>query len=188
MTITCSYFLYCILKIIMYINYNKIGKMKKIYLLIGYPGMGKSTLSNNQTLPVICYDKCIRNKERQQLKLNNYDYCLKLINDSSENIILFDFTNTNLKRAFEKFKDFDLVLVIMNTSKEKWKKNLLKRNKKYDIETVLPNIDIFYNKFIKLKETISKTDYKKIYITDEFMDSILESKEKINLEDITNVK
>ena len=141
--------------------------------MVGIPGMGKTTLTNKQKMPVIHFDK-LRNDRPHG---NMFEYCEQHIRALNEACV-YDNAHHNIRILLDslyRYRDYDITLVVMNISKNQWHKNILKRNNTMDRHE-FTNEDIiekFFNDFEQVKKYISITKYRKIYITDYIMDKVV---------------
>lgn len=145
--------------------------MKKLYLMVGQPGMGKTTLTNKLKIPVIHFDDKTKMKTGSHMR----EYAEERIRNNKTPCVL-DYTNATFDALLDslyRYRDYDITLVVMYISKERWKNNLIKRNKKFDIDVLLKDIDDWYEKFEQIKKYISITKYRKIYITDNIMEKVV---------------
>lgn len=92
---------------------------------------------------------------------------------SSNKIGVLDNTHRTLPsllESLERYKDYDITLVVMDVSKDRWLKNIISRNIKYYFDDNERNKA--YKNFRQIVNWVKESNYPKIFITDEYSDKV----------------
>ena len=145
---------------------NKGFIMPKIYILCGFSFSGKTTWANRSGLKAFHYDKMKYFDYRGGRKIA--DFMEDEIRKYNKDCVLdhTNFCEKSMKSLCERYKDWDITLVIFDISFEQLLRN--RENSDRHVHKKFPNLVPRFAKFREEVEKVKKLPYYKIILTDSY--------------------
>lgn len=145
---------------------NKGFIMPKIYILCGFSFSGKTTWANRSGLKAFHYDKMKYFDYRGDRKIA--DFMEDEIRKYNHDCVLdhTNFCEKSMKSLCERYKDWDITLVIFDISFEQLLRN--RENSDRHVRKKFPNLVPRFAKFREEVEKVKKLPYCKIILTDSY--------------------